>query len=165
MVRQRHCVLIPWGAFFAVKFLALILSISFQPISCRDANGDDLPDQDLKLVKALESQRISAIDAVIGSVIAIYDEDRQGGGSGVIIDPAGIALTNHHVIIGAGVSGLGWVGRWHNSITGSWLELILAAMWRSFKWKAVTIFRSRRWAIPTMFGSAIGPWRWGIRLF
>jgi S1-C subfamily serine protease len=61
----------------------------------------------LELVRAFEQSRIEAIDKVIGSVIAIYDEDRQGGGSGVVIDPSGIALTNHHVIIGAGVSGWG----------------------------------------------------------
>ena len=40
-------------------------------------------------------------------MVAIYDEDRQGGGSGVIIDPSGIVLTNHHVIMGAGVKGWG----------------------------------------------------------
>lgn len=66
-----------------------------------------LTDEQLELVRAVEQSRIEAIDKVIGSVIAIYDEDRQGGGSGVVIDPAGIALTNHHVIIGAGVSGWG----------------------------------------------------------
>ena len=58
-------------------------------------------------VKQLEQKRIAAIDQVIGSVVAIYDDDRQGGGSGVIIDPSGIALTNHHVIMGSGVEGWG----------------------------------------------------------
>lgn len=69
--------------------------------------GQRLAKEELKLVKAVEQQRIAAINKVIGSVIAIYDEDRQGGGSGVIIDPSGIALTNHHVIMGAGVAGWG----------------------------------------------------------
>ncbi len=58
-------------------------------------------------VRAVEQQRIKAIEQVIGSVIAVYGDNRQGGGSGVIIDPSGIALTNHHVIAGAGVRGFG----------------------------------------------------------
>ena len=58
-------------------------------------------------VKKFEQKRIAAIQKVIGSVIAIYGEQRQGGGSGVIIDPSGIALTNHHVIQGAGIKGWG----------------------------------------------------------
>ena len=61
----------------------------------------------LAAVKQLEQKRIDAIDQVIGSVVAIYDDDRKGGGSGVIIDPSGIALTNHHVIMGSGVEGWG----------------------------------------------------------
>jgi serine protease Do len=69
--------------------------------------GEDLTPNEFSLVKKLERERVEAIRKVFGSVIAIYDEDRQGGGSGVIIDPSGIALTNHHVIIGAGVSGWG----------------------------------------------------------
>ena len=68
---------------------------------------DDLTEADMKLIRAVEAQRIATINKVIGSVIAIYDDDRQGGGSGVIIDPSGIALTNHHVIMGAGIEGWG----------------------------------------------------------
>lgn len=76
--------------------------------SITDVAADDwLSDDDQKLVAAVEQNRINAINRVIGSVIAIYDDDRKGGGSGVIIDPSGIALTNHHVIMGAGVSGWG----------------------------------------------------------
>lgn len=75
-----------------------------------DANqiaDDVITDDQLAAVKAFERERIEAIERVIGSVVAIYDEDRQGGGSGVIIDPSGIALTNHHVIIGSGITGWG----------------------------------------------------------
>ncbi len=67
----------------------------------------DLTVEELKLVQQAENDRIVAIGKVIDSVISIYGEDRQGGGSGVIIDPSGIALTNHHVIMGAGISGWG----------------------------------------------------------
>ena len=69
-------------------------------------NGE-LTAAQLTAIKQLEGKRIAAIERVIGSVVAIYDDDRQGGGSGVIIDPSGIALTNHHVIMGSGVSGWG----------------------------------------------------------
>ena len=54
-----------------------------------------------------ERRRIETIARVRPSVVAIYDLARQGGGSGVLIDPSGIALTNHHVIAGAGTSGWG----------------------------------------------------------
>ena len=60
---------------------------------------DKLSEKEMQLVRAAESHRLAAIDKVIDSVIAIYGEDRAGGGSGVIIDPSGLALTNHHVII------------------------------------------------------------------
>ena len=71
----------------------------------KENNG--LTDAQLTVIKQLEEKRIAAIEQVIGSVVAIYDDDRQGGGSGVIIDPSGIALTNHHVIMGSGLSGWG----------------------------------------------------------
>lgn len=61
----------------------------------------------LQLVRQLENARTAVIQKVMGSVIAIYGDDREGGGSGVIIDPSGIALTNHHVIQAAGVEGWG----------------------------------------------------------
>ncbi len=67
-----------------------------------------ITDADLALVKAAESARIKAIDSVYGAVVAIYGNDRGGGGSGVLYDPAGFALTNHHVVAAAGESG--WAG-------------------------------------------------------
>ena len=69
-------------------------------------------DRESDLVRKLEEHRISAINKVVGSVVAIYDDDRQGGGSGVIIDPSGIALTQpprHH---GRWRKRLGRIGRW-----------------------------------------------------
>ncbi|MCH2178935.1 MAG: trypsin-like peptidase domain-containing protein [Mariniblastus sp.] len=64
--------------------------------------------EEMELILAAEQKRIAVIDKVVGTVVAVYGESRQGGGSGVIIDSSGIALTNHHVIMGAGVSG--WAG-------------------------------------------------------
>ncbi len=73
------------------------------------AQADELSDDQMQAVLELEQKRIKAIDRVLGSVIAIYGNDRSGGGSGVIIHPSGIALTNHHVITGAGVEGWGGI--------------------------------------------------------
>ena len=75
--------------------------------ACEVEAQESLTQEEIRQVRQLERTRIEAIDKVIGSVVAIYGEDRQGGGSGVIIDPSGIALTNHHVIIGAGTQGWG----------------------------------------------------------
>ena len=88
--------------------LLAVLATSFTFVDCQNCFADDdLSKSDMALIRAVENQRIKAINKVIGSVIAIYDDDRQGGGSGVIIDPSGIALTNHHVIMGAGIEGWG----------------------------------------------------------
>jgi serine protease Do len=64
--------------------------------------------EDLAAVKAAEAARIGIISKVYGSVVAIYGNDRKGGGSGVLYDPAGYALTNHHVVAAAGDEG--WAG-------------------------------------------------------
>ena len=66
-----------------------------------------LTDAEMKAVREFENVRVQLINQVVGSVVAIYGPSRQGGGSGVIIDPSGIALTNHHVIEGAGMRGFG----------------------------------------------------------
>lgn len=91
------------GMRFVFPWLVCILNA----LCCYLVAEDDLSLQDRQRVAAIERYRIQAINQVIQSVVAIYDEDRQGGGSGVIIDPSGIVLTNHHVIMGAGVKGWG----------------------------------------------------------
>ncbi|VTS05141.1 S1C family serine protease [Tuwongella immobilis] len=53
---------------------------------------------DAQVVKSAEQQRIDVINKVRPSVVAIFDPAGQGGGSGVIIDPEGYALTNFHVV-------------------------------------------------------------------
>ncbi|MCH8923845.1 MAG: hypothetical protein IIA67_11950, partial [Planctomycetes bacterium] len=63
--------------------------------------------EELAQVKAAEASRIATIDKVFGSVVAVYGNNRQGGGSGVIFDEEGYALTNFHVVNGAGVEGWG----------------------------------------------------------
>lgn len=99
-------------SFAGCLIFALVLAVASSAAVARQSDGPDdsekkLSDKEMALILAAEKQRIEAIDQVIGSVVAIYGENRQGGGSGVIVDPSGIALTNHHVIMGAGVSGWG----------------------------------------------------------
>jgi S1-C subfamily serine protease len=72
-----------------------------------DPTDETLTEQELALVKAAELARVEVIDKVYGAVVAVYGNDRSGGGSGVLFDEAGYALTNHHVIAGAGVEGWG----------------------------------------------------------
>src|SRR5579859_4511386 len=53
-------------------------------------------------VRAAEAQRSAIIDKVRPAVVAIYARGGQGGGSGVLIDADGYALTNFHVVQGSG---------------------------------------------------------------
>jgi S1-C subfamily serine protease len=93
-----------------MKFSRTVLALFILAVSvCATAKAEELSDDQMQAVLELEQKRIKAIDRVIGSVIAIYGNDRSGGGSGVIIHPSGIALTNHHVITGAGVEGWGGI--------------------------------------------------------
>ena len=65
---------------------------------------------ELAAVRAAEASRVAAIDKVYGSVVAVYGQNPQaGGGSGVLYDPRGYALTNFHVVQGSGTGG-GWAG-------------------------------------------------------
>ena len=71
------------------------------------ADANEISPEELALVKQAEEARIAAIKSVYGSVVAVYGPTRQGGGSGVLFDEAGYALTNHHVVAGAGANGQG----------------------------------------------------------
>lgn len=71
------------------------------------ATEESMTADEMQLVRDAEAQRIKVIQKVVGSVVAVYGPSRQGGGSGVIIDPSGIALTNHHVVASAGLKGFG----------------------------------------------------------
>ena len=94
-----------------IKLLACLLSAllicAVPTAGISFADPPALTDAELKKVLDFQQRRVGAIDQVINSVVAIYDQDRGGGGSGVVITPTGITLTNHHVIIGAGVEGWG----------------------------------------------------------
>lgn len=53
-------------------------------------------------VLAAQKQRIDVIKAVSPSVVAIFGAEGAGGGSGVLVTSDGYALTNFHVVSGAG---------------------------------------------------------------
>jgi serine protease Do len=91
------------------KHLLPIVLLAALAVSAVAQQPATIPADELAAVKAAEAARVRAIESVYGAVVAIYGNDRQGGGSGVLFDPAGYALTNHHVIAGAGAEG-GWAG-------------------------------------------------------
>jgi S1-C subfamily serine protease len=61
----------------------------------------------LAAARELERKRVAVIDRIMPAVVSVFGLERQGGGSGVIIHPSGLALTNHHVIAAAGAEGWG----------------------------------------------------------
>jgi len=87
--------------------LTLLLSGGFVSAQEGKDSADELSPADLAAVKTAQKQRVETIAKVYGAVVAIYGNDRGGGGSGVLYDPAGFALTNHHVVAGAGTEGWG----------------------------------------------------------
>lgn len=78
-------------------------------LCCAIARGSDtITDEQLAAVQRSEAQRIAIIEKVYPTVAALYGQDRQGSGSGVVITEDGLALTNYHVIVPTG--GSGWAG-------------------------------------------------------
>lgn len=61
-------------------------------------------------VAQAESMRIEMIDRVSPSVVCVFDGNRRGGGSGVLISPDGYGLTNYHVVAGLLRTRRGWGG-------------------------------------------------------
>jgi serine protease Do len=49
-----------------------------------------------------EARRIATIDRIKDAVLAIFDAEGKGGGSGVVISPDGFALSNFHVVMPCG---------------------------------------------------------------
>jgi S1-C subfamily serine protease len=84
-----------WSGRVAWPLAALVLVGGLLALSVR---ADDL---DAK-VQAAEKKRVEVIAKVKPSVVAIFANGGQGGGSGVLIDADGYALTNFHVVNGSG---------------------------------------------------------------
>jgi serine protease Do len=56
-------------------------------------------------VQQMEVERIAAIEKVRPAVVSVFAPGGQGGGSGVLIDADGYAVTNFHVVSGRGPVG------------------------------------------------------------
>jgi S1-C subfamily serine protease len=62
------------------------------------ARADDVD----KRVLEAEARRVAVIEKVRPAVVAVFSAGGQGGGSGVLVDKDGYALTNFHVVEGSG---------------------------------------------------------------
>ncbi|MBL4885296.1 MAG: trypsin-like peptidase domain-containing protein [Planctomycetaceae bacterium] len=78
--------------------LGLLLAISLLVSASGSQAQDALPESVLQD----QLKRIETIARVSPSVVAIFPPSGKGGGSGVLISPDGLALTNFHVVRGAG---------------------------------------------------------------
>ena len=66
--------------------------------SCVSLSRAAIPDD----VIAAQKRRIQVIESVAPSVVAIFADGGDGGGSGVLVTPDGFALTNFHVVSATG---------------------------------------------------------------
>ncbi len=81
-----------------VRFLCFVVMLVASLCSHNLLAQDTLPAS----VKIAQQQRVETIARVSPSVVAIFPPSGKGGGSGVLISSEGLALTNFHVVRGAG---------------------------------------------------------------
>ena len=86
----------------------LVVFLFFAFASTVHADDTSITKRELELVKKAETARINVVRKIRPAVVAVFGNNRRGGGSGVLFDPSGLALTNHHVVAAAGVEG--WAG-------------------------------------------------------
>ncbi|MCA9222556.1 MAG: trypsin-like peptidase domain-containing protein, partial [Planctomycetales bacterium] len=87
-----------------VHLLAIVLACGFAALALAEP-PEQITEQEWAAIQQAEAARVAAIEKVYGTVVAVYGPDKQGGGSGVLIDPQGYALTNYHVVAAAGSTG------------------------------------------------------------
>ena len=58
----------------------------------------DAPQDPIGAVRAAQARRIETMARCAPAVCSVMDMKSPGGGSGVVIDPAGFVLTNYHVV-------------------------------------------------------------------
>ncbi len=79
---------------FSIALLCLVALAAGSPA----AHADPIHDAVLQA----EQQRIAAVAKAVQSAVAVFANEGQGGGSGVVITPDGYALSNFHVTKPAG---------------------------------------------------------------
>src|SRR5687768_15467548 len=89
---KRGCRFGPWSLVLWSLFVSWCLVIDASALAA------EVPQP----VLAAEQQRIDAIAKATRSAVAVFANDGNGGGSGVVITPDGYALTNFHVVQPAG---------------------------------------------------------------
>jgi len=90
---DRTSVFINANAWLRSASLIAVLALGSTPLKSQTLDPQ---------LSEIEAKRIAVIEKVKASVIAIFAPGGQGGGSGVIITKDGYALTNFHVVAGAG---------------------------------------------------------------
>jgi len=91
-----------------ILFACFMLATAASGAVADESGSTALSSAQQAAIEAAERQRVETIQRVYGTVVAVYGNQRKGGGSGVLISPSGLALTNHHVVAATGESG--WAG-------------------------------------------------------
>jgi serine protease Do len=73
-------------------FSLIVLAIIAVPLRAAETLAPD------RAVLEAEARRIAVMDKAKNAVVAVFDSEGKGGGSGVVISPDGFALTNFHVV-------------------------------------------------------------------
>jgi serine protease Do len=87
-----------WSVHPRFLLVSAVLLLVLAAASAPAAAAATVPDAVLQA----EQQRIAAVARAIPAAVAVFANDGQGGGSGVVITPDGYALSNFHVTKPAG---------------------------------------------------------------
>ena len=91
-----------------VRWLLSLLILAICTSAVYSADDDGVTAEELKRIRAAEAARVRVVKKIRPAVVSVFGNSRRGGGSGVLFDAAGFALTNHHVVAAAGIEG--WAG-------------------------------------------------------
>jgi S1-C subfamily serine protease len=80
------------------RLILSVVALGFAAATAGVSTARDIDPQ----VLAAQARRVAVIEKVKPSVVAVFDAGGQGGGSGVLLSKDGYALTNFHVVQGAG---------------------------------------------------------------
>jgi serine protease Do len=84
-----------------MKYLAFMLFGAILALSTISVRAEVTPDPS---VLAVEAERVEVIKRASAASVAIFEASGQGGGSGVLISPNGLAVTNFHVVAPCGAA-------------------------------------------------------------